>query len=271
MTSPPLSRGTTVPTRWPIPGLLRAVGRIEAMDEVALDIDEVEGVPPPDRAFAPLAADVSNRFGADHGGMYGHGAARTNRKIANAGLSKRRAAWQDVCHAKRGPRDDVWKVWLYAAASVALGAWISPLLYNAGKALAEVSLGKTTNGPLEWLAGCLPGGGVSAVFRGSGVAGGGGLLFFPWMEWIHARRGDARPGRDRGAAAAGRRAGGGARPALEKNPQGWWHCAPDSCWWPACCCSMGVALVPAGFSRWLPDRRHGDARAEDARGAGSPW
>ena len=36
-------------------------------------------------------------------------------------------------------RGDVIKVWLYAAASVALGAWMSPLLYNAGKALAEVS------------------------------------------------------------------------------------------------------------------------------------
>src|SRR5512137_2881398 len=47
---------------------------------------------------------------------------------------------------------DVLKVWLYAAASVLLGAWISPVLYNAGKALAEVSVCKVTNGPLEWLA-----------------------------------------------------------------------------------------------------------------------
>jgi hypothetical protein len=31
---------------------------------------------------------------------------------------------------------DVLKVWLYAAAVVLLGAWMSPLLYNAGKALA---------------------------------------------------------------------------------------------------------------------------------------
>ena len=43
----------------------------------------------------------------------------------------------------------MFKVWLYAAASVLRGAWISPLFYNAGKALAEVSQFKQINGPLE--------------------------------------------------------------------------------------------------------------------------
>ena len=47
---------------------------------------------------------------------------------------------------------DVLKVWLYAAAVVISGAWLAPLLYNAGKALAEISAGKQTNVPLEWLA-----------------------------------------------------------------------------------------------------------------------
>ncbi|MES2474244.1 MAG: CPBP family intramembrane glutamic endopeptidase [Verrucomicrobiota bacterium] len=47
---------------------------------------------------------------------------------------------------------DVLKVWFYAAVSVLGGAWISPLFYNAGKALAEVAEVKQTNGPLEWLA-----------------------------------------------------------------------------------------------------------------------
>ena len=37
----------------------------------------------------------------------------------------------------REARADVLKTWLYATASVALGAWISPLVYNSGKALAE--------------------------------------------------------------------------------------------------------------------------------------
>lgn len=44
------------------------------------------------------------------------------------------------------------KVWLYVAASVAAGAWAAPLVYNTGKALAEVSAQKDINGPVEWLA-----------------------------------------------------------------------------------------------------------------------
>ncbi len=47
---------------------------------------------------------------------------------------------------------DVLKVWLYSIASVLLGAWMAPLLYNMAKALAEVSSAKQTNGPLQWLA-----------------------------------------------------------------------------------------------------------------------
>lgn len=47
---------------------------------------------------------------------------------------------------------DVLNVRLHAAASVWLGAWVAPLRFNAGKALAEVSEGRTTNGFFEWLA-----------------------------------------------------------------------------------------------------------------------
>ena len=121
------------------------------MDEVALDIDVVEGVPPPNRAFAPLAADVTNRFDADHGGFLSDGAGPAPMQNQKRGLSIRRDCRQDA-PMRNEAHGDVLKVWLYAAASVWLGAWISPLLYNAGKALAEVSQGKTTNGPLEWLA-----------------------------------------------------------------------------------------------------------------------
>ena len=74
-------------------------------------------------------------------------------------------------------RGDVWKVWLYAAAAVALGAWISPLLYNAGKALAEVAARKTTNDALQWLANPLPAGGFPGFFPRRAVAGGGSVIF----------------------------------------------------------------------------------------------
>ena len=77
-----------------IPGFLAAIGRIVAVDVVALDIDVIEGVVPPDRAFAPLAADVSNRFGADHGvNSSGRGGRRKYpQKLAIPGLSKSPAA-----------------------------------------------------------------------------------------------------------------------------------------------------------------------------------
>lgn len=82
---------------------------------------------------------------------------------------------------------DVLKVWLYAAASVFLGAWISPLLYNAGKALAEVSAAKQTNGALEWLAGrCrtmeFPG------FFQMGIIVAGVVLFLPFVDWLRGGR-----------------------------------------------------------------------------------
>lgn len=48
---------------------------------------------------------------------------------------------------------DVLKVWGYAIASVFLGAWVAPWLYNIGKTLAEVTSGKQTNGLIEWVAG----------------------------------------------------------------------------------------------------------------------
>ncbi len=62
---------------------------------------------------------------------------------------------------------DVLKLWLYAAASVLLGAWFAPLLYNAGKALAEVSSVKATNGPLQWLAGICRAAEFPAFFEAS--------------------------------------------------------------------------------------------------------
>jgi uncharacterized protein len=78
------------------------------------------------------------------------------------------------------------KLWLYAAVSVAAGAWITPLLYNAGKALAEVSARKTTNGALEWLAKRCESAELPSFFGGS-VLLVAAVLFFPWMEWIYSR------------------------------------------------------------------------------------
>lgn len=145
-------------------------------------------------------------------------------------------------------RGDVWKVWLYAVAFVSLGAWMSPLLYNAGKALAEVSATKTINDPLDWLAGICREAEFPWFYRAALILA-AVMLFFPWMEWIHARR---------GAAVAGGgpwrlRLPDGARMSvrgqrLEKNQRGWWHGFVGFLLAAGLMLPMGIALVPAGLS-----------------------
>jgi membrane protease YdiL (CAAX protease family) len=81
---------------------------------------------------------------------------------------------------------NVLKVWIYAAATVLLGTWLSPLLYNAGKALAEVSAAKQTNGPLEWVAGLCRAADFPAFFVASLLMA--ALFFFhPLMRWLGGR------------------------------------------------------------------------------------
>ena len=87
-------------------------------------------------------------------------------------------------------RGDVLKVWLYAAVSVVLGAWISPLLYNAGKALAEISAHKVTNGIIERI-GEICRAADFPTFYVVGILLVACLMFLPWMEWAHARCADA--------------------------------------------------------------------------------
>jgi membrane protease YdiL (CAAX protease family) len=143
---------------------------------------------------------------------------------------------------------DVWKVWLYAAACLCLGAWISPLLYNAGKALAEVSATRTINDPLDWLAGVCREAGFPWFYQAAVILA-AVVLFFPWMEWIHARRGVAVAG----GGPWRLRLPDGARMALhgqrlEKNPRGLWHAFAGFLLAAGLLLPMGIALVPAGLS-----------------------
>jgi len=85
---------------------------------------------------------------------------------------------------------DALKVWLYAAAAVWLGTWTSPLLYNFGKAIAEVCENKQTIGLIEWLAGMCRTADFPAFFKAAIWMAAAGL-FYPflkslsggWMVW----------------------------------------------------------------------------------------
>lgn len=121
-------------------------------------------------------------------------------------------------------RGDVWTVWLYAGAVVTLGAWAAPLLYNAGKALAEVSARKTTNAPLEGLAGICQKAEFPRFYEAALVLA-AVILLVPWLEWLHARRGKTTVGDTRPLLLRlldGWRLPSQGQP-LRKNPHGLWH------------------------------------------------
>lgn len=84
---------------------------------------------------------------------------------------------------RNGAGRDVLKVWIYAAAVVLLAAWTSPLIYNAGKAMGEVTSGKRTNGVLKWLGARCQEADFPTFFLGA-VAAAAILLFLPFSEWL---------------------------------------------------------------------------------------
>jgi uncharacterized protein len=90
---------------------------------------------------------------------------------------------------------DVMKVWLYAIGTVLLGALLAPWIYNAGKALAEVSSVKQTNDAVEWLAQRCGRASFGQFYQLSLLLA-AAVLLLPLVEWLRARRGafaGARP------------------------------------------------------------------------------
>ncbi len=92
-----------------------------------------------------------------------------------------------------GAPSGVIKLWLHLLASCGIGAWISPLVYNAGKALAEVSSVKQTNGLLEWLAGVCRAADFPSFFTASIVAC-AVLFLLPLLEGLPSGAGDRKLG-----------------------------------------------------------------------------
>ncbi|WP_373485861.1 CPBP family intramembrane glutamic endopeptidase [Acetobacterium malicum] len=143
---------------------------------------------------------------------------------------------------------DVAKVWLYAAASVLLGAWVSPLFYNAGKALAEVSAVKETNGPLVWLAGHCRTADFPEFFEVAIVVS-AIALFLPFMEWLHGGRNTdgGKVGTLRLPEGARARSGG---QRLRKNPRGLFHLATGFIGVTLLFSSLAAVLLLAGIFEW---------------------
>ena len=141
---------------------------------------------------------------------------------------------------------EVLKVWLYAAASVLLGAWVSPLLYNAGKALAEVSSVKQTNGPLHWLAGICRAADFPKFFEVS-LLGTAVVLFLPLLHWVQRR---AAPGKGTQLADKSRAWNGGQR--LLDNPRRLRQAASGFLSVTAVFLLIAGCLILTGVFEWKP-------------------
>lgn len=150
----------------------------------------------------------------------------------------------------RGTRSDVCKLWLFPVAAALLGAWMTPLVYNAGKALAEVCGTKSTNGPLEWLAGICRGAALPDFYLAALVVA-TLVLVLPWIESLDAGRKHAgsrwRPGPWSLSLGDGRCASGSGQ-ALRGYPRGLWHLCAGFLLAAGLALPLGLALVPAGFA-----------------------
>jgi len=108
--------------------------------------------------------------------------------------SRRRASifsgTRHCAEVRNASKGDILKIWLYVTAVVWVGAWLSPLVYNAGKALAEVTAGKPTNGVLKILGGTCRTTEFPEFFVFTLVVV-GVVLFYPFFEWLEMRRGKA--------------------------------------------------------------------------------
>jgi hypothetical protein len=78
---------------------------------------------------------------------------------------------------------DVIKIWVWAPVSLLIGLWLTPLAYNGGKALSELSGTKDFNGPLNKFAAWSGTAGLEDFFKVCWPLAAAALLF-PLIEWL---------------------------------------------------------------------------------------
>ncbi len=142
---------------------------------------------------------------------------------------------------------DVVKVWLYAMASFLLGAWMTPLIYAAGRALSEVSSDKQTNSIFHWLADISRAADFPSFFSASLFIA-ATLLFLPFAEWFGGGRGGNGLGKL--IALLVPVSTGSAPHLLVKNRHGFWHFG--SGFWKVAAIFLVIAAVTrfAGLTSW---------------------
>lgn len=86
---------------------------------------------------------------------------------------------------------DALKVCCYLVATLLLGSLLAPWLYNAGKALAEVTQGKQTNGAIAWFAAACRRAQYGRYFDRAILISALSLMW-PLIRWLRAGRGELR-------------------------------------------------------------------------------
>lgn len=149
---------------------------------------------------------------------------------------------------------DVIKVWVWAVGSLVLGLWLTPVAFNGGKALAELSATKDFNGMVNKFAAWSGAAGLEDFFKFCWPLT-ALLLLFPLVEWL-------RLGNDRVAgnpwairlphqASANHTSG----QAIEGNPRGPLHGILGFLIAFGCLVLIGVAMVKAGSFVKIPGAR----------------
>lgn len=152
----------------------------------------------------------------------------------------------------RLPQSDVFRILLYVAATLVLGAVLAPIIYNAGMALAAATEGRDSGGPLVWL-------GEKARsssdnfprFFNRALMAAAVLMLFPLLAWLRVGR---PPGGFRDTPWSLRLpdsalASAGGQP-LRRNPEGWLHALIGFVVAAAVLLVSGWLLVRAGFFMW---------------------
>lgn len=93
-----------------------------------------------------------------------------------------------IRRVRRALQSDVLKILAYVVVAMLSGALLAPWLFTAGKALAEVTHGKQTNGLIEWLASACRNAEFPRFFNRSLMLS-ALVLLFPLVQWLRMDRG----------------------------------------------------------------------------------
>jgi uncharacterized protein len=155
--------------------------------------------------------------------------------------------WDKVC-VRVSALTDVFKVWVWAFGSLVIALWATPVCYNGGKALSELSATKDFNGLVNKVAAWCGAAELGDFFKVCWPLA-ALLLLFPLMEWL--RLGNERGGKRVWSVRLPHGAGGGQ--PIEPNRWGPLHGVAGFCLSFGCFVLIGYALLKAGSFRWAAD------------------